>query len=256
MKVCSHCGTPLQGDERFCVACGADVSSMTAPASVAASGPVTPVAPTPAPPASAAPIAHTTVPVAYAAPVPAPIPVFVSTPAPPAKTSSKVWTWIIIAAVLLGGYYYSKTTTSTTPTPAAPAQPGAPAEPGAPAQPGTPAQPGVPTQPGAPAQPGVQGQPVSPVQQQSFSGNWRAIYGYVGVTNARWTNRSSIAIQSATLQCDQYAANGADLTQTQMTLNGPVQPGGTTTFNPFQMGAVNVYMTRVNCAIVAVTPSS
>jgi hypothetical protein len=102
----------------------------------------------------------------------------------------------------------------------------------------------------------VQGQPVSPVQQQSFSGNWRAIYGYVGVTNARWTNRSSIAIQSATLQCDQYAANGADLTQTQMTLNGPVQPGGTTTFNPFQMGAVNVYMTRVNCAIVAVTPSS
>jgi hypothetical protein len=176
--------------------------------------------------------------------VPAPVPVFVSTPAPPAKTSSKVWTWVIIAIVLLGGYYYSKTTTPTTPTPAAPAQPGAPG------------QPGTPGQPGAPAQPGVQGQPVSPVAQQSFSGHWKAIYGQVEVTNASWTNKSSVTIQSATLQCDQYAANGADIAQTRMTLNGPVQPGGTTTFNPFQMGAVNVYMTRVNCAIVAVTPSS
>ena len=225
MKVCSHCGAQLQGDERFCAVCGTPVSSETPPASVAAPGPAAPV-----PPVSAAPVPQAAVPVPYAAP--APVPVFVNAPAPPAKTGSRVWTWVIIAAVLIGGYYYSKKTTANTPTPTAPAQPG------------------------APAPPGVQGQPVSPVQQQSFSGYWKAIYGQVEVTNASWTNHSSVAIQSATLQCDQYAANGADLAQAQMTLNGPVQPGGTTTFNPFQMGSVNVHMTRVNCAIVAVTPSS
>jgi hypothetical protein len=137
----------------------------------------------------------------------------------------------MVAAVVVGGYYYSKQNSASTPTPA-------------------------PAQPGAPAAPGVQGQQVTPVQQQSFSGHWQAIYGNVEVTNGSWTNRSSVTIQSAILQCDQYSANGADLSQARMTLNGPVQPGGTTTFNPFQMGAVNVYMTRVNCAIVAVTPAS
>jgi hypothetical protein len=39
-------------------------------------------------------------------------------------------------------------------------------------------------------------------------------------------------------------------------LNGPVQPGGTITFNPFQMGSVSMYMSRVNCLIVAVTPAN
>jgi hypothetical protein len=133
---------------------------------------------------------------------------------------------IVIVAVLAGSYFYSKKPATATATP------------------------------GTPASPGVQGQPVSPVDQQTFVGHWRAIYGYVGVTNASWTNHSAAAMQSATLQCDQYAANGADLSQTRMTLNGPVQPGGTTTFNPFQMGAVNVYMSRVNCVIVAVTPAN
>jgi hypothetical protein len=74
----------------------------------------------------------------------------------------------------------------------------------------------------------------------------------VQVTNGAWTNNSSVAIQSAVLECDQYSSNGADVAQARMTLNGPAQPGATITFNPFQMGAVNVYMTRVNCAIVSV----
>jgi hypothetical protein len=41
-----------------------------------------------------------------------------------------------------------------------------------------------------------------------------------------------------------------------MTLNGPVQRGGKVTFNPFQMGEVSNYMTKVNCWIVAVTPAN
>ncbi|MGA1982509.1 MAG: TIR domain-containing protein [Acidobacteriaceae bacterium] len=205
---CSHCGAELQGDERFCVVCGADVSALTksTPASV--------IAKSPAPPAFAA------------APGPAPpIPAFVGTPQPPAKTGSKVWTWVLIAVVILGAYYFSHKASTTTPTP-------------------------------APAQPGVQGSPVTPVQQQNITGSWHAIYGYVEVTNASWTNNSPVTIQSATLQCTQYAANGANVAQTQMVLNGPVQPGGTTTFNPFQMGSVSMYMSRVNCLIVAVTPAN
>jgi hypothetical protein len=63
-------------------------------------------------------------------------------------------------------------------------------------------------------------------------------------------------MQAAILECDQYAANGADLSQMRTTLNGPVPPGGTTKFNPFQMGAVNPYMAKVNCAIVDVNPAN
>jgi hypothetical protein len=131
---------------------------------------------------------------------------------------------IVIAAILAGSYYYSKNKAAATPPQA------------------------------APAQPGVQGQPVPLVQQQSFAGHWKAIYGFVEVTNASWTNHSATAIQSASLECDQYSANGAKLSQMQTNLNGPVQPGATVTFNPFQMGSVSTYMSRVNCFIVAVTP--
>jgi hypothetical protein len=173
----------------------------------------------------------------------APFPVGLGTPEAPAKSGGKVWTWIIVAAVVAGGYYYEKSiqTTATTPPAAAPAQPGGTAPQGAPGAPG----------PAAPAQPITSG---AVLQAQVFAGHWQAIYGNVELTNTTWTNNSSAAMQSATLQCDQYAANGSDLAQSKMTLNGPVQPSGAVTFNSFQMGPVSQYMSKVNCGIVAVTP--
>lgn len=63
-------------------------------------------------------------------------------------------------------------------------------------------------------------------------------------------------MQAALLECQQNAANGSVISQATMTLNGPVPAGGTTNFNPFQMGAVSPYMTKVNCAIVNVNPAS
>jgi hypothetical protein len=249
MKFCSHCGAQLQGDERFCVACGTPVTA--SPGSVPASGAVSVIAAPPIhlPPAAAAPMAPPPmvvplpppirVPGVYA--VPGSIPIGAGAPAAADNHAGKVWVGIILVAIVAGSYYYSKHKPAAAVAPAVPARPGAPAQPGTPGQPGTPAQ---------PVDNGVL------VQQQAFAGHWKAIYGDVEVTNASWTNHSTVAIQSATLQCDQYAANGADLSQIQTTLNGPVQPGGTTIFNPFQMGRVSVYMSRVNCAIVAVTPAS
>jgi hypothetical protein len=49
---------------------------------------------------------------------------------------------------------------------------------------------------------------------------------------------------------------GTDLAQMQTTLNGPVQPGGTATFNPFQMGGAVMNMHSVNCTIMSVTPAN
>lgn len=233
MTFCSHCGAKLEGDERFCVACGTPVV-----ANGAAAGGVPVVAavaaPAPVPVASvqaaAVPTAYAGVPVGYVA---SPVPAATGMPEAPANRGGKMWVAIVLVAILAGSYYYSKVKPASGPAPAAPT--------------------------GTPAQPAGQGQPVDNatlVQQQSFSGHWRAIYGYVGVTNAAWTNRSAVAIQSATLECDQYSANGTQLSQMRTTLNGPVQPGSTATFNPFQMGSVSTYMSRVNCGIVAVTPAS
>ena len=218
MTICRNCGAPLQGDERFCTKCGADTQAR------AAVPPAVPMQPMMAAPAQ------------YAIP-PGAVPIAVPLP-PPAKRSGLMWT-VIVIAVLAGGYYYHEKQ-----KPAAQTQPGA-----------GPSQPGA-----APSQPGFNpSTPVSNqglVQQQIFGGRWVAAYGSIEVTNARWTNNSNVAIQSATLECVQYAANGATIAQTQNILNGPVQPGASATFGPFQMGRIAQYLNKVNCGIVQVNPAS
>jgi hypothetical protein len=174
----------------------------------------------------------------------APVPVAAGGPETAANHTGKMWMWIVIFAILVGGYYYSKNKQATATPPAAPAGT---------APQGAPAQPGGTAPQGTPAQPVTSG---ALLQEQSFAGHWRAIYGFVGLTNTSWTNNSNVVMQSATLECDQYSANGTKLSQMQTTLNGPVQPGRTATFNPFQMGSVSTYMSRVNCFIVAVTPAN
>lgn len=240
MGVCSHCGAQLHGDERFCVACGTAVP-VAAPGANggAVAGPPPPPMPVPPAPVLAPPVQQMAVAGGYA--LHGPGPVAAGGTEAPATSGGKMWTWIAIAAILLLGYSYLKNKTATATPPAAPAQPAGTAPAGAPAQQGTAGQP-------------VTSGPV--LQQQTFAGHWQAIYGFVEVTNTSWTNHSAAAMQSATLECDQYSANGSLLSQMRTTLNGPVQPGGTGTFNPFQMGSVSTYMSRVNCFIVAVTPAN
>jgi len=198
--------------------------------------------------------------------------VTIGAPPAPAKRGGWIWGVVIVGAVLYGLYYigtHNQQTPGTggtpvqqsqTPQQGAAPQPGAPQpvsgeQPEAP-QPG--AVPGAAPQPAAPVQPGDSG-PGGPnaslVQMQAFGGQWRVANGYVQVYNVQWMNRANVAIQSGTLECDQYDANSEVLAQNRTTLNGPVQPGATVTFNPFNMGAMQQSLKNVNCGIVAVTPA-
>jgi hypothetical protein len=208
MAFCGNCGNQLQGDERFCVKCGHDVSAPAA-APVAAAGATPPSQPM----AVVAPM-QPAAPAQYAAP--GAIPVAVAVPQAPQKRGGLLGTVIVIALVAAGLYYYSKHETPPTP-------------------------------------------PVTTTQlaqQQNFVGHWQSVYGFIEVSNSKWTNNSKVGIQSATLECDQYAANGSDLAQMRTTLNGPVQPGAFQTFSTFQMGTVADYMNHVTCWVVDVSPAT
>ena len=274
MAFCSSCGAKLAGDERFCAACGADVSLKAAtPAAASAATPAP--APTaiplpppamPAPPRPVAPMQPAAVPGPYAAPGPipgqfpgqfhGPIPVVVGMQQGPAKSGGKMWTVIVIVALVAGGYYYNKHKPGAATPPAAPGQGGAPGQPGVQGQPGAPAQPGTPAQPGFTPSQGQPGPNGPLVQQEVFVGRWDAVNGYVQISQGRWTNNANAMMQSATLKCVQYDANGAALSQMQTTLNGPVHPRAISYFGPFQMGSVARYLSKVNCSIVAVTPAN
>jgi hypothetical protein len=263
MAFCSKCGAKLDGDERFCAACGNVIAangaavpvgtlSTSAPvASAAASAPsATASMPRPVPPA----------PVPY--PAQPPIPIIMGPPPGQPKRNGVMWTLIIVPAVLVGLYYIGTHKTPAQPggtpgqPPASGQQPGAQQQPPAPEQappsgqtPPTPAQ----TPGGPPPQSGAN---QALVQLQLFSGQWHPVNGYVQISEVRWTNRSNVAIQSAIFECDQLAANGSVLAPMRTTLNGPVQSGGTDTFNTFNMGSLVQGLSDVKCGIVAVTPVS
>jgi hypothetical protein len=210
---------------------------------------------------------------------PGPIPVMMP---PPAPARGKGWLWgvVIAAAVLYGLYYIGSHQPQNQPqnpgqAPAPQVQPAAPGpqaqQPGAPtpqAQPGYPQQ-----QPGyQPQQPGYQPQqqPGYPQQQpgaqgggnpmlvraQQFVGRWDPVNGYVQVSNAQWRNGANVAVQSVTLECVQFAATGQVITQNQMKLNGPAQPGQIIPFPTFQMGAMMQGLARVQCGIVGAVPAN
>jgi hypothetical protein len=94
------------------------------------------------------------------------------------------------------------------------------------------------------------------VNLQSFSGRWVPTNGTVEVSDGKWSNNSTVNIQSATLECVQYDASGSTLTQMQTTLNGPTPPQTTSSFGPFPMGAIQQNMSKVNCGIVGVNPGT
>jgi hypothetical protein len=255
---CSKCGTQSDGNERFCVKCGNDLTAAGAPAAAP-----TPVA-APPPPRVAQPMAPP--PTGYAAPppqgyaappppgygAPGPIPVMGVPPqVQPQKKNSAMWA--VIAIVLAGGgwYYYhnqqqqaqAPATNPTLPAPA-PTQPV-----GAPPQPATPAQPGG---------PGPGGPNAALVQAQQWSSQENPVNGYVQVQNGKWVNGSTVSIQTAVLECDQYNANQAVLAQNQTNLtlsNPPLVPGNNATFSSFNAGQIVQGVNTVNCGIVSVTPA-
>ena len=237
MAFCSNCGNQLEGNERFCSKCGNDLSAkaaIPAAATVAAanggfshgigSTPTQPIYPMGAMPGAYA--APGQIPIA---PGPMPVPpggisLAVAMPAAaPAKKGVRFGTLVIVAALAAGGYYYY-THYYVKEHAAASAQ----------------------TQKGAGAALG---------KQQTFDAHWQNVNGFIQVSNGKWTNNSNVEVQSATLECDQYDAGGNDLDQMRTTLNGPVQPGATDTFNPFSMGAVANNLNRVTCTITYAKPA-
>lgn len=200
MAFCRNCGTQLQGDERFCVGCGTDVSAK--PAAGASVGG-----------AAGSATTQAAAPGTYAAP--GTIPIMVTMP-PQAAAKRGGTMWVLVAlAVLVGGYFYFKP--KPTPPPPPP-------------------------------------DPAALTKQQAFDAHWDDVYGFVQISNGKWTNHANVAIDSATLECDQYNSYGTDLAQMRTTLNGPLQPGATSSYNPFQMGAVATNVNKVTCTIVHVKP--
>jgi hypothetical protein len=230
MAFCSNCGNQLEGNERFCVKCGSDVSAKTGaePAGpVAPAGgagprlvPSTPMQPVPPVTAMPGPYAAPgAMPASYAAPVPVPVQVAIAQQ-PPAKKGVTFGTLAVVAALALGGYYYyTHDYMKDHPPAASKSQP----------QTGTAAALG---------------------KQQAFDAHWQTVNGYVQLSNGKWTNNANVAVQTSTLECDQYDLSGNLLDQMRTTLNGPVQPGGTDTFNPFTVGAVANHLNRVTCTIL------
>lgn len=189
MAYCKNCGKPLQGDERFCVACGTDVSAQTG-----VTGTATPPGPGPF--------------------LPPGIPITLTIPQPvPPKRGGWWKVLLVVGLVVACGYYY------LTHLPPAPVDQAADA---------------------------------ALVKAQVFNAHWDSTSGYIEVSNGKWTNNATVAVTAATLECDQYDANGANLAQMRTTLNGPVGPGSSATFSPFQMGAVTANLNKVTCAIVHV----
>jgi hypothetical protein len=249
MAFCSKCGAQLESNQRFCVKCGNDLSA-SAPATTTAPSAPAAAASASAPAAAPQPFAPAPVPGAY--PSPGAVPIVAM---PQAQQKGKGWLWglIIVGAVLYGLYYIGTHNQQSTGTPGAtPAQQPGTTPATAPSPSGAP-QPGTPVQPGGP---GPGGPNAALVQQQRFSGAYRAYNGSVQIYDVRWTNGSNSTIQTATLECAQYTANDEVLAQNVTTLNGPVQPGGTGTYNPFLMGTVVQGTSFVNCGIIAVTPAN
>ena len=222
MAFCGSCGHKLEGNERFCVNCGRDVSANAGSATATS---VAPAVSTTVPPAAPTPSFQPVQPIQAIQPgqpisgmpgayPPGAIPIVVQAPPAPAKRGGRWGTFIVIALLAGGGYYYYSTH-----KPAPPPQP-----------------------------------PSSStlVNQNVFDAHWQTVNGFIQISNGKWTNNSTVPVQAATLECDQYDASGTDLDQMRTTLNGPAQPGGSVTFNPFWMGAVASNLNKVTCKIVNV----
>jgi hypothetical protein len=184
-------------------------------------------------------------PVQYvAAPGQPPIAVAYPPPAQPTQQKKGMMGTVVVVVIVaaIGYYYYTKT---HPPTPPIANNPPA-SQPGAPSAPSTPPGNGG----------GGGGANAALVNQQAFTAQWANQNGMLVLTTAKWTNSSTTNISSAVIQCEQDDANGTDLSQYRVTLNGPTPPNTWSSFSNIQIGAVATNLSKVNCAIVHVKPAS
>jgi hypothetical protein len=147
---------------------------------------------------------------------------------------------LIIAGI--GYYYYNKSHAGTSAPAANPPAAGPPAS-----------QPGAPSAP--PSSSGSGGN-AALVNQQTFNAHWQEENGFLVLTTATWANNSAVALTSAVVQCEQDDANGNDLSQYRVTLNGPTNPNATSSYSNIRIGAFIATTNKVNCTIVHVKPAS
>jgi hypothetical protein len=88
--------------------------------------------------------------------------------------------------------------------------------------------------------------------QKFTEGGYNAVNGQIQVTQGQWLNGSNIAVAAVKLGCEQFDANGQNLTQDQVTLTGPAPPGATVTLPTFSIGAAAQGVAKVKCAITDV----
>jgi hypothetical protein len=97
------------------------------------------------------------------------------------------------------------------------------------------------------------------VDQQKFTWSWDVADGSVQMLKGTWTNGSTQAIQSAVLQCVQYAQDGTVLKQDSITLTktggAAIDAGQTVVFGTFSAGDASQGVDKVACKIVSVTPA-
>jgi len=258
MAFCSSCGGQLEGNERFCVKCGADQTAKagSAPA-VQAAAPPAPAPPAAFPPTPVQPFAG--MPSHYPPPRPVqpfagmppqypplppvqpftgvppqyPPPVIMGAPPGAQPATKNPLMWLVAAGVIFGLWYIgthdqNNQNPGTTPTPQT--QPG--------------------QQPGGGGG-GNQNQAIIAAQQFT-EGSYNAVNGQIQVTQGQWLNGSNVALAAAELGCEQMDANGQNLAQDQVTLTGPAAPGATVTLPTFSIGAAAQGAAKVNCKITAV----
>jgi len=261
MAFCSNCGNQLNDNAKFCAQCGTVVVSKPSGTSVTPAAPptsapsvapaATPVAPGPAPSAPPSfpptpPPPAAVIPVHYVQPGQVPMGVPVPPPVQPAQNKNGLVGTIVVLALVagIGYYYYSKTHPSN-----------GGSNPPVSSQPQPQPQPQQ-TPPPSPGGGNGGGNPnAALLQAQQLNAEWRTGNGFV-LVDAKWTNTSSTNLASAVMECDQYNATGADLSQYRMTLNGPTPPNTWSSYSNVQMGEAANGVNKLVCNLVHVTPSN
>jgi hypothetical protein len=95
------------------------------------------------------------------------------------------------------------------------------------------------------------------VEDQKFTWSWQLSNGSLQLTDGEWTNNSAVAIQSAEIECVQYAPGGAVLRRDSITLSKtdgtPVAPGAAVSFTSVTAADAAEGVDTVSCKIKSVT---
>ena len=244
MAFCSKCGNHLEGNERFCVKCGADLAA-TPPSTTPPAAPV----------ASPAPVAqYAAVPAGY--PGGAPIPMAIPMPAPAAKRVP--WVWIVLTVLFAGVafyYYHKEQTLLALIQNAINSNNGGGGNNGGGNNGGNTGGGGNGGGGNGGGNNGGGGgnNTQALMQQQVWQmTQWNQTGGDV-VVQGTWTNNSTTTLTNGTLTCTEYDANSTQLGTLTDTLLGPIKGNMVYTFNSINMGSPAANLNKLGCALTAIT---